>query len=148
MLIVTGVWHSGCASDSRSRAWAFESFCPPIRTETQLLIHIESDSCSSSSRGYGATAAHLTPDQKVGSSNLSALIFRHRLCSSFIHIDSYTHGVMRGYSAAAERVTLDREFGNSSLPWIILTLRLSCSFTDSRTHVHHHQGGMAQRQRV
>ena len=26
-------------------------------------------------RGYGATAARLTPDQKVGSSNLSALIF-------------------------------------------------------------------------
>lgn len=26
------------------------------------------------SRGYGATAARLTPDQKVGSSNLSALI--------------------------------------------------------------------------
>ena len=25
--------------------------------------------------GYGATAARLTPDQKVGSSNLSALIF-------------------------------------------------------------------------
>ena len=26
------------------------------------------------SRGYGATAARLTPDQKVGSSNLSGLI--------------------------------------------------------------------------
>ena len=26
-------------------------------------------------RGYGATAARLTPDQKVGSSNLSVLIF-------------------------------------------------------------------------
>ena len=26
-------------------------------------------------RGYGATVARLTPDQKVGSSNLSALIF-------------------------------------------------------------------------
>ena len=26
-------------------------------------------------RGYGATAARLTPDQKVGSSNLSGLIF-------------------------------------------------------------------------
>ena len=26
--------------------------------------------------GYGATAARLTPDQKVGSSNLSALIFQ------------------------------------------------------------------------
>ena len=29
-------------------------------------------------RGYGATAARLTPDQKVGSSNLSALIFAER----------------------------------------------------------------------
>ena len=28
------------------------------------------------SGGYGATAARLTPDQKVGSSNLSALICR------------------------------------------------------------------------
>ena len=31
--------------------------------------------CSSSSRGYGATAARLTPDQEVGSSSLSGLIF-------------------------------------------------------------------------
>ena len=28
-------------------------------------------------RGYGATAARLTPDQKVGSSNLSGLILRN-----------------------------------------------------------------------
>ena len=42
---------------------------------------------SSCSRGYGATAAHLTSDQKVGSSNLSGLIFpfpsfflAHSLC--------------------------------------------------------------------
>ena len=31
-----------------------------------------------SMRGYGATAARLTPDQKVGSSNLSGLIFLAR----------------------------------------------------------------------
>ena len=32
-------------------------------------------------RGYGATVARLTPDQKVGSSNLSALIFpEYHLC--------------------------------------------------------------------
>ena len=31
-------------------------------------------------RGYGATAARLTPDQKVGSSNLSGLIFRRPIC--------------------------------------------------------------------
>ena len=30
--------------------------------------------------GYGATVARLTPDQKVGSSNLSALIFPTRVC--------------------------------------------------------------------
>ena len=30
-------------------------------------------------RGYGATAAHLPPDQTVGSSNLSALIFSKRV---------------------------------------------------------------------
>ena len=30
-------------------------------------------------RGYGATAARLTPDQKVGSSNLSALISMRRM---------------------------------------------------------------------
>ena len=29
--------------------------------------------CSTATRGYGATAARLTPDQKVGSSNLSGL---------------------------------------------------------------------------
>ena len=31
-------------------------------------------------RGYGATAARLTPDQKVGSSNLSGLILRWPIC--------------------------------------------------------------------
>ena len=30
--------------------------------------------CRQQQRGYGATAARLTPDQKVGSSNLSGLI--------------------------------------------------------------------------
>ena len=40
--------------------------------------------------GYGATVARLTPDQKVGSSNLSALIFSMALhemlpCSSLEH---------------------------------------------------------------
>ena len=32
------------------------------------------DDAQECQRGYGATAARLTPDQKVGSSNLSALI--------------------------------------------------------------------------
>ena len=38
----------------------------------KLFKHIDDNSM----RGYGATAARLTPDQKVGSSNLSALIFQ------------------------------------------------------------------------
>ena len=50
-------------------------YCSHIHTQIQLLIYGKSYSCSSS-RGYGATAVCLTPDQKVGSSNLSALIFR------------------------------------------------------------------------
>ena len=38
-----------------------------IRVFEVMLLH-------DAPRGYGATAARLTPDQKVGSSNLSALI--------------------------------------------------------------------------
>ena len=34
-------------------------------------------SSNSSARGYDATAARLTPDQKVGSSNLSGLMSSH-----------------------------------------------------------------------
>ena len=37
--------------------------------------HIVTYPCTSCSRGYGATAARLTPDQKVGSSNLSGLTY-------------------------------------------------------------------------
>ena len=47
-------------------------------------------------RGYGATVARLTPDQKVGSSNLSGLMFfvSHaefvfcRLCVFMAHVDA------------------------------------------------------------
>ena len=35
-------------------------------------------------KGYGATAARLTPDQKVGSSNLSGLIYSP-FCSLYAH---------------------------------------------------------------
>lgn len=38
--------------------------------------------------GYGATAARLTPDQKVGSSNLSALIFEYVLGNAFVRASS------------------------------------------------------------
>jgi hypothetical protein len=37
-----------------------------------------------SQRGYGATAARLTPDQKVGSSNLSGLIAFPKACASLL----------------------------------------------------------------
>jgi hypothetical protein len=41
-----------------------------------VLAHVD--------RGYGATAARLTPDQKVGTLNLSALMFMpSRISSSF-----------------------------------------------------------------
>ena len=39
-------------------------------------------------RGYGATAARLTPDQKVGSSNLSGLIFRNPIFAVKRFLDS------------------------------------------------------------
>ena len=35
-------------------------------------------------KGYGATAARLTPDQKVGSSNLSGLTYSP-FCSLYVH---------------------------------------------------------------
>ena len=96
MLIVRGAWHSGGASDSGSGGWELESLCPHTHTQIQLLIHRASYSCSSSSRGYGATAARLTPDQKVGSSNLSALIFRLRLYQSLI-LRVIVMLIVRGY---------------------------------------------------
>ena len=53
----------------------------PKLCKTNFCVHAQSiyrTICvwmgSAVTRGYGATAARLTPDQKVGSSNLSALI--------------------------------------------------------------------------
>ena len=39
-------------------------------------------------RGYGATAVRLTPDQKVGSSNLSGVIFRNPIFAVKRFLDS------------------------------------------------------------
>ena len=51
---------------------------PPLSLHLWLPAGVMSAMMSvvrrSAMRGYGATAARLTPDQKVGSSNLSALI--------------------------------------------------------------------------
>ena len=41
---------------------------------TKLFVNIVA-AATAVARGYGAMAARLTPDQKVGSSNLSALTF-------------------------------------------------------------------------
>ena len=40
---------------------------------TKLFVNIVA--AAAAARGYGAMAARLTPDQKVGSSNLTALTF-------------------------------------------------------------------------
>ena len=55
---------------------------PPLSLHLWLPAGVMSAMMSvvrrSAMRGYGATAARLTPDQKVGSSNLSALILPTR----------------------------------------------------------------------
>jgi hypothetical protein len=56
------------------------------------------------SRGYGATVARLTPDQKVGSSNLSALIFP---CFLLTRQD---HSMWHGFFPSAVMITLDTLF--------------------------------------
>ena len=49
--------------------------CPLKRSPTPCLKGLRHNCLCNAQRGYGATAARLTPDQKVGSSNLSGLIF-------------------------------------------------------------------------
>ena len=44
-------------------------------------------------RGYGATAARLTPDQKVGTSNLSGLIFDSLALCNYHGLDSDLSGL-------------------------------------------------------
>ena len=44
-------------------------------------------------RGYGAMAARLTPDQKVGSSNLSGLILR-MTCERAVDMANQTRAAM------------------------------------------------------
>ena len=53
--------------------------------------------------GYGATAARLTPDQKVGSSNLSALMF--------VHLSNFSY-------YAPERVKFGKWHPELSLPFL------------------------------
>ena len=48
---------------------------------SSMMVHgADINAAAPLQRGYGATAARLTPDQKVGSSNLSALTFHCPCC--------------------------------------------------------------------
>ena len=66
-----------CACGTYSYATARQSLSLPLphalharrAIESSMAIHL-----AETARGYGAMAARLTPDQKVGSSNLSGLI--------------------------------------------------------------------------
>ena len=49
---------------------------------TKLFVNIVA-AAAAAARGYGAMAARLTPDQKVGSSNLSALTFAVWCCAFY-----------------------------------------------------------------
>ena len=78
----TGTWCSGITPAQHAGGPGFKPQCvhcffccsDPIwlalvkATDEFLAFHV------GKARGYGATAARLTPDQKVGSSNLSGLI--------------------------------------------------------------------------
>ena len=73
-------------------------------------------------RGYGATAARLTPDQKVGSSNLSALTFHCPCC----HV--------QGLLAFLAWGTSKKEMA-SSAPRDLASLRASCPTSPLRALV-------------
>ena len=74
--------------------------------------------CASLAKGYGATAARLTPDQKIGSPSLSGLILRKRgawlaLCER--HTPSNTS--VQGSRASLVHTTADHfESANASWP--------------------------------
>ena len=72
-------------SDSRSEGWEFESVWPHHNCPSclrNIFVHngrlVRNQNFDK--RGYGATAARLTPDQKVGSSNLSGLMTKFPMC--------------------------------------------------------------------
>ena len=82
-------WSSGMILASGARGPGFNSRSSPFRPSRRPRISGDSltsyicdinpsneSRCILMKRGHGAMAARLTPDQKVGSSNLSALIFR------------------------------------------------------------------------
>ena len=89
---MSGPRRNGSASDSRSEGWEFESLWPHLRRG--LLVarppcpDLGGPGFNSDLevwqfppwRGYGAAAARLTPDQKVGSSNLSGLMTKFPVC--------------------------------------------------------------------
>ena len=67
---------------------------------------------------YGATAARLTPDQKVGSSNLSAVIFL-ALPPDLLHGQGTRKKRYGLYGATAARLTPDQKVGSSNLSAVI-----------------------------
>ena len=58
---------------AETHGWRMRSLYADI---TESLIQRSTPNGLNRHRGYGATAARLTPDQKVGSSNLSGLTLR------------------------------------------------------------------------
>jgi hypothetical protein len=111
----------------RTSARHARGFCPHARTHARALCRYRRRShpilhaCSSPSqptvdhvsvkvgpcmdqhqRGYGATAARLTPDQKVGSSNLSGLISFSKACASLTERapSAALEGLLRSPAAA------------------------------------------------
>ena len=99
---------------------------PPRRAECTLRSFTPAQAPT---RGYGATAARLTPDQKVGSSNLSGLIGVWVWAFSGaaaqlrgLHLPrcvaNLPPGLLtdnRGYGVTAARLTPDQKVGSSNL---------------------------------
>ena len=91
-------------------------------------------------RGYGATVARLTPDQKVGSSNLSALIvvvlglapWWHCLLPALVHVCSQGCGcskLMRlADRCAIQNKTVKSKNKGPDHTWPVINRLRSCSF--------------------
>ena len=81
------VWRQFFWRRCNARVWGINCVAPTRAGCPSILFWIQPEATQQSSsrkrltlpswpsRGYGATAARLTPDQKVGSSNLSGLIW-------------------------------------------------------------------------
>jgi hypothetical protein len=61
------------------------------RTNTHTHTHSHAQTQNKWYRGYGATAARLTPDQKVGNSNLSGLTLLNKYFRQSVMNDNQNH---------------------------------------------------------